>query len=249
MPASHLDLNLHLDGFHSSTDSPFPAPPPTDQGSNRVWVLMPATARVAQPPVAMPIASMSESPITAPPTPAPYVFRRSQHTREIVFDGKRSVIRDRVGHRYIEWLLRRPKHRIAAIDLKAMVGGVDRRLFAGSSGTMSSAVSVAAMEREYRSLQEDLAEARESDNATVQEAVERKLTRLADEVRRVTGRKGKLRQVSDAERTRVAVTNAINRACWSIGHELPAMQTYLRQTIDRGTFLVYVPREGVTWDL
>ncbi|MBA2480450.1 MAG: hypothetical protein H0V44_07290 [Planctomycetes bacterium] len=230
------DNLLHLD---------LPLPPgasvgPTGPGSPHIWVLMPASGSAGP-------ATRSAWP-TSDRSTHEFIFRCRDGTRSVVFQGRGSTFRERIGFRYIEYLLQHPNQTIAAIDLRADAQNAHRQLYAGSAGKGISTESLVAIRLRCRELLAERDEAQACGDHQRQEFLQSEIERLADEIRRVTGRNGKPRTVDDGERSRIAVTNAIGRAFWSLRQSLPDCEAYLKQTITTGGALAYRPTQELPWE-
>jgi hypothetical protein len=155
----------------------------------------------------------------------------------LTLDGKRAVVADRVGVRYLAQLLTSPGRPISALRLT----GVDDAL-----GTPAQPVLDERAQTEYRRRVADLttreAVAKATGDATAAAALRGELDTLLDELRRSTGRGGRSRRFADAgERARTAVRKAIKRAITEIGESEPALAALLDETVATGTTCVYTP--------
>ncbi|MBA3936234.1 MAG: hypothetical protein H0X38_02145 [Planctomycetes bacterium] len=157
------------------------------------------------------------------------------------------TLRDRLGHRYIDALLHRPFEAIPTIAVAAAERGRDVRMLTGSRGESMSAASLAELKKRAADLREDLDEARENSHAARQETILTELERIAGVIRGATGKDGTPRRHTDAERVRVAVTNAIHRSIWSIGQQSTVIAAYFRRTIQTGYWLQFRPQSDERW--
>jgi hypothetical protein len=185
----------------------------------------------------------------SPPDAHARSFLRDGPSREIHVGNERFVLRDRKGHRYISVLLARPYQSVTAVDLKAMDDGRDAREFAGSCGAEITREGIEELRTRYQSLRQDLEEATEAGHVTRQEHIAREITRIAEECNRSTDRRGRPRERSDAEKVRLAVTNAVRRAIWSIGGVAPLVKQYFTRTIVTGHLLMFRPLGDETWNV
>lgn len=152
-------------------------------------------------------------------------------------DGKRAVVADRVGVRYLAQLLTSPGRPISALRLT----GVDDALGAPAQPVLDERART-----EYRRRVTDLktreSAAEAAGDMTAAAALRKELDALLDELRRSTGRGGRSRRFADAgERARTAVRKAIKRAITEIGESEPALAELLDETVATGTTCVYTP--------
>ncbi len=196
----------------------------------------------------------------AAPAPMPEVAVPSEQTprrlvtlgrfRQVIFGQESTTVADLVGFRYLAALLQRPRHSIAAIDLKAAIDGQDPAVFLGSTGHLADATALREMERRYQALHEDLDEALLHQDHHRQEAIEQELAALANSCRLAIGLGGSLRERRDAQRVRVSVTNAIRRACERLqASGAPHTASYFRRTIRTGSLLAFLPNDDEAWEI
>ncbi len=177
------------------------------------------------------------------------MFSRIGVMREICMGERRWVVRDRKGYRYLELLLARPHHAVLATTLKADVDGCDPRVYAGSHGPIMTATSLDELRTRATELREDLSEARRSGDVHCEERILTEMLSIAASVRGATNHRGAPRQHRDHDRVRIAVTNAIRRALWSIAQVAPEVATYFSATITTGTWLIYRPIADERWEM
>ena len=106
---------------------------------------------------------------------------------------------------------------------------------------------VELLRQRYEELSEELAEAEQAHDRTRQERLEGELGQLADQVRKAVGRQGRVRQQSDAERARIAVTKALARARDLLSVHHPALCDHLLAAVSVGSVLTYRPSEPFRW--
>ena len=155
----------------------------------------------------------------------------------LTVDGRRAVVADRVGVRYLAQLLTSPGRPISALQLT----GADDALAAPAQPVLDDRARA-----EYRRRVADLkarADAAEAAGGPAAAAALREeLDALLNELRRSTGRGGRSRRFADAgERARTAVRKAIKRAVTEIRESEPTLGALLDRTVTTGTTCVYQP--------
>lgn len=158
-------------------------------------------------------------------------------------------MRERKGYRYLEILLAQPHQAVLATTLQARVDGRDPQVYAGSLGPVMSSEALTELRARADDCREEITEARARGDAAGEERLMAELSTIADMVTRATGRGGRVRQLRDHDRIRIAVTNAIRRSIWSIAQVAPAVATYLHTTISTGTWLMYRPLADERWEI
>lgn len=164
-----------------------------------------------------------------------------------VADGERVArVRDQVGLRHVARLVSRPGEPVHAVEL-ALGGDVEAGAAAARGGTGPALDGRA--KRQYRerlaAIEGELEEARGWGDAARERRLRAELDALAAELTRAVGLGGRDRaQGSPAERCRVRVTKAIQRAVTAVGAELPSLGAHLAASLRTGTLCVYAPAPG-----
>jgi len=185
-------------------------------------------------------------------TSIPFEFRRRGQVWVVRFEGKDMFLKDGKGPRYIALLLSKPDAPIFAADLQAIAAGKDPEKVhvAGAAGTMSDRETLRDVEKEFRSLQAELARARADGDVLVEQEVLDEMRKLEEYIRKATDGRGKLRKLDDdCDNHRQSVFRAIDRTIDEIATELPNCGVHLRNRIRTGTEVVYESENGVAWVL
>lgn len=229
-----------------------PARPPTTS-TRDVWALVPTRVQLAEPVPAWISPGRVAEPQAPVPTPADEpprrVFARIGVMRDIRVGERRWVVRERKGYRYIESMLVKPHQAMLATSLQAAIDGRDPRLYAGSAGPILTTGGRDELRARANDCREELSEARIRGDVAGEERLLSELTAIAEAVTGATDRRGRVRQQRDHDGVRIAVTNAIRRAIWSIAQVAPEVATYLQSTISTGTWLIYRPVADEQWEI
>jgi hypothetical protein len=160
-----------------------------------------------------------------PPAPAPtpepdYFFRRRGAAWQYRFAGGEPLILTGRGAAYLHQLLAQPGVPIPAVRLAFNVIRDERLLVAGAGEPVLDDDALTACRAAYEDLVQHLEEAQANNDLATQEAVQRDIEALAEQLRRDVGLGGKPRRAgSDREKVRKAVRNAISRAVAQIAHD------------------------------
>ncbi len=174
-------------------------------------------------------------------------MRRVGGVWTLAWDGREVSVPDAKGLRDLATLLARPGHEVAATDLvAARTGGPAPS--AASADPMLDNRARAAYRARLAALEDEIDEAdlRHDFGRVARARSEREA--LIDELRRVTGRGGRIRRLGDdAERARKAVTARIRDALRRIEDQHPDLGAHLRAALRTGTFCCYGPAEPTIW--
>lgn len=184
--------------------------------------------------------------------PASHELRKSGQGWLLRFEGKEMVLKDSRGVLYIALLLSKPDQMIFASDLLAIAEGKDpaKVLTAGSAGTITDLEALKEVEKELRSLQADLEQARIDGDTLVEQEVLGEIEKLGEYARKATDGRGKLRKASDdSDAHRQSVFKAIDRAIEEIVKVLPNCAAHFRKQIRTGSELFYQSDEKIRWNL
>ena len=179
------------------------------------------------------------------------VFRRVGDVWKITFAGSSCELRDARGLRYIAYLLQRPGEELHAIDLVNAIEGSAPRLSAavqssdvstaidlGDAGGGLDAVATGEYQRRLTDLRTELAEAEALNDLGRRARLGEELAFLSQEL--ASAGRGR-RNLSHAERARVAVTKAIRAAMTRIARAHPALGSHLDVSVRTGYFCSYTP--------
>ncbi len=179
---------------------------------------------------------------------AKYVFRRHGKGWEITFRGKTTLMRDSRGLFYISRLLAEPGRDVPAVTLLAAATGIDPRVATGSSGPILPDDTRAKYRTQYNELQEELQNAKENNDLGRIERAQDQMDALGTEIARATGLGGRKRELTDAEKVRKAVSNAVTRAIDSFDEKKDKeLIQHLRASISSGRFFKYAPEQSIEW--
>ena len=187
----------------------------------------------------------------------PNAFRREGDYWSLSFDDKTINLRDLKGLHYLAQLLSHPGRELHVLDLVANgmsvalpPGTSDPGLTSagwGDSGIHLDDQAKNAYRRRLAEIDEDLDEARQSNDLgrVVQAEAERDF--LIRELSRAVGLNGRPRRAGTApERARVSVTRAIRHAMSHIHRHHPPLAEHLKRAIRTGTYCVYLPDSRIT---
>jgi len=178
--------------------------------------------------------------------PADSYFRKQGDFWTMCFAGTTITLSHLKGLSYVADLLRSPR---VPIEASVLAGAnIESTNFAQVSGLPITDPKA------IRAVRADLAEKKEA-LACLQRADWPRRGVLEEEIRKLKGylaqvetRQGQPRKVAGtAERSRTAVTNAINRAIEQIAKQHPDLGRHLKDSIKMGTVLIYVPVELPDW--
>ena len=175
------------------------------------------------------------------------VFRAQGDLREITYGGTATTIKDMQGFRILAQLLSRPHTNVSAVELRCGLAGVQTAMFAGSSGPMVTGEAMADLRRSYEDLNEELAEAESNNDEGRMRKLQAEIHALAEHLRVVTGKNGAPRRQSDAERARVAVTQAVRRALNTLRTTHVKLHDHLGRSVRSGSVLAYRPEVPMRW--
>ncbi len=167
-------------------------------------------------------------------------------------DGRVARVRDQVGMRHLARLLGQPGVALSAMVL--CLDGDPEATSAAQRGGTGAALDARA-KAEYRdriaTLREQLTEAEQWGDLGRQQRAKEELDALSRELARSVGVGGRDRvEGAPAERFRVRVTKALQRAVAAIAKELPSLGAHLEDALRTGTSCVYDPRHGAPrWTL
>ena len=159
------------------------------------------------------------------------------------FEGRDAIFLDLKGMRDIARLLQHPGTDVHCLDLAER--GPESY---GGEAAMDARARQSVKVR-IRSLQEDLAEAEESNDIGRAETVRRELDGLLDAMSKAFGLGGRPRRMGDlTERARTQVTWRIRHAVKRIEAAHPALGRHLRHSLKTGTFCSYAPERTIAWE-
>jgi hypothetical protein len=173
------------------------------------------------------------------------IFRKENElVWALSFAGKTVHLPDRSGMTYIVELLRRPHTLIEAMRLGAPA---DEMQLIDGGIPLADPESIRQAKAMLQEKESELANIPANDwvrRGTLQEEIDKFKEYLAG----VQDRRGQPREVGgSAERSRTAVTNAVNRAREYISEYHLALGHHLKESIQTGTSLVYTPSKLPDW--
>ncbi len=172
------------------------------------------------------------------------VLRRSGSFWEVAWRGRGATLPAVKGMSDLAELLARPDREVHVLDL---VGAAP-----ATRGDLGSVIDAPAREA-YRSrlaeLDEQLAEAEATGDASASERAATEREFLLAELGAAYGLGGRARRAGDpAERARTTVTSRVRDAIERIDSELPELGRHLRASVRTGTYCVYAPETPTTWE-
>lgn len=191
-------------------------------------------------------------------------FRLEGSTRTVSFAGRRALIGDLKGFRYLARLLAEPGREFHVLDLVAVEAGTlpterssnapDPELHgrAGEGLPVLDEQARQAYQRRLQEVEDDIDDARRNNDPARADLAERDRDYLIRELTNAVGLGGRLRAVgSDAERARMAVARTIRYAIARLAEHDPALATHLGNCVHTGTYCSYRPDPltRVTWTL
>lgn len=176
-------------------------------------------------------------------TSAENIFKRHGQIWILKYRGEIALMQDSRGLEYLARLLAEPHREIPAVLISAAVTGIDPRVSTGSSGTM---LDEETRER-YHDLQAELDEAKENNELGRIESLQRDINAMANEIAKATGLGGRLREKTDVDKVRKAVSGAIDRAIKEIADHHESLGRHLMNTIRSGTTFSYTPECQIDW--
>lgn len=199
--------------------------------------------------------------------PAEPEFRRDGDHWIVVFDGKRSAIRDSVGMRHIAFLLANPNRDILVMDLaqrsrapglrampatgenlRAPGNTLRANSSTGDSGRVIDGRTEADLRRAMAEIERELASGGlDGDQASQQRT---KLAGIQSYLHKATGIGGRHRRLGDdGERARKTVASAMRAALTKISATNPTLADHLRANITTGRYCKYHPAKPFRWNL
>lgn len=177
-------------------------------------------------------------------------LRKAQLARDgaywlLTFEGRRVVLADRVGVRYLAQLLATPGVALPVLELAGSSLDVEP-----TGHAVLDAQARVAYERRARGLAEDLSEAESHADLARAERLRVEFDALASELARAIGLAGRTRSFAGpAERARTAVRKALKRVLDEVDAADAHLGAHLRATVSTGTTCSYAPdaREGIAW--
>jgi tetratricopeptide (TPR) repeat protein len=211
-------------------------------------------------------AALGEHRLSDPPSPGDppggaSVFRADGDTRSVVYDGRRVVLRDLKGMRYLGRLLAEPGREFHALDLEAGERGVPAGPAPpvdpssplkgeGDLGAMLDPEAKQAYRRRLREIEEDIEDATTMGDTERVALAEADRDYIVGELSRAFGLGGRARKLgSTSERARASVTRAVRYALARVGEHHPALAEHLENTVHTGTYCSYQPdpRVPIHW--
>jgi class 3 adenylate cyclase len=168
------------------------------------------------------------------------LFRCDGEYWTIAWRGKRCLMKDVLGLRYIEQLLRHPGREFHVLDL---VGGrCPTRVRGGDGVAALDQEAKAAYRQRLRDLRDDLDEAERTCDVGRAARARDEEEALTEQLAAAVGLGGRDRQLaSAAERARCTVTQGIRLALKRIRTTLPSLADELRLRVKTGLYCVYIP--------
>lgn len=179
------------------------------------------------------------------------VFRRSGGVWEFGFAQQIVRLEHQIGFSYLAHLLEKPERAIRMSDLAASVHGVDRAVFAGSTGAVAGTAARGEVMARLRQVTEQMQAAERTGDHDTYDRLEVEQDRLLPYLKAAESLGGRDRVVNDGDKVRRAVGMAIQRAITVLEREIPALGAHLRGAIRGPTSHapVYAPDPAPAWVL
>lgn len=183
---------------------------------------------------------------TAEPDRAePDTFVREGDHWRVVFDGRRTTVRDSKGMHHLARLFAAPGREFHVLDLVAADSddpAAGRLSRAGDLGPLLDDRAKQMYRRRSAEIDADIEEARADNDVGRQEQAGFEREFLINELARAVGLGGRDRHAGVAsERARAAVTQAVRKAIGRLRDACPALGDHLDRTISTGTYCAYAP--------
>ncbi|MEW6473932.1 MAG: AAA family ATPase [Actinomycetota bacterium] len=182
--------------------------------------------------------------IAAAPAPTASMCRRGG-VWHVTFGGVNAVVPHTKGLADIARLLATPGTEIHVLDL---MDAADR---SGPGGSLADRRALDAYRMRLADLEADAAEAASQHDDERSARLEAERQALLEELGRVRGVQGRVRQFANhpAERARKAVAARVRDAIGKLESPLPELAGHLHRTIVTGTYCRYRGEPGITWDV
>lgn len=181
-----------------------------------------------------------------------FMFQRKGEAWLISYEGQSTILKDIVGNRYLVELLSRPYDPIFGIDLKAIIDGEVPESTPKSDNAieMADKEAIRDVEQRYIELSETIEEAERDGNVMVYDEAQREMDELVDYLRKTRGLCGRPRMArDDAERVRDVIRKAISRTIERLEEELPNAARHLKNSVQAGYVLNYLPEKEIAWSV
>ncbi len=177
-----------------------------------------------------------------PPRGATASLVHEGQTWALAFAGADVRLRDSKGLRILAALLERPGVEQHALELS---GAAELRSASGGVGPALDGKAIAAFRARMAELSEAREEAEDRGDLGARLRATEELSRLEEELSRAVGLGGRSRASGHAERARVAVAKALERALHVVERLHPAAHAHLARAVRTGVFCRYDPDPAV----
>jgi hypothetical protein len=181
--------------------------------------------------------------------PSMYIFRKTGDGWQLAFGDKQVVAKHLVGMYYLRELLSRHGQPITAVTLEANLAGRKDADRGGRSGAHLTTDELAILKDELAERRQAFEEANAASNDALSAEIESEIDALQARILSETGLGGRVRSDKDSEKSRVAVTNAIDRAITAITQMHPALGNHLIAFVSTGTICQYRPDQEIEWSV
>jgi hypothetical protein len=178
-------------------------------------------------------------------------FRRQEDVWSLMFNGKRVMLRHRLGFIYIVELLRSPQKELEAIALASPTAyaavGMTQILSGGIE--MADEQTIQQVQSTLNEKRAQLSSLTNDKNWSLKGELKEEIEKLEKYLKEAQRSESVLRKTGGTMgRARIAVTHAIRRAFRKIRTVHPELAAHLEQSIRTGSTLIYTPQELPDWE-
>lgn len=177
------------------------------------------------------------------------LLRRRGDGWEIRFGGAQAWLEPSQGAEYLARLLRTPGRSWLAAEIWGEVANIDSKVAAGTRGPAADSEAIQAYKVRLAELEEELETARELGSASREETIAGEISKILEHLQGVSGLAGRPRDLSDRERARKRVGNALRRLLEKFESIHPALARHLGRSLRLGSRLIYEPEGNVRWEV
>jgi hypothetical protein len=174
-------------------------------------------------------------------------FRKNGKVWNLSFESEAISIKHSVGLDYLATLLANPDRGVPAVELKAAHVGINGVALRGSAGEFLDDEALKAYRSRYHELEGEIQLAELNNDPAKAEQLKLERQQLAKEVSRATGFAGRVRESSEVEKARKAVSQAVGRAIRDITELHKSLGDHLLKYVHTGGECRYSPPTQTDW--